>query len=139
MITDSYNKIKKTLNPPGRKMYLYSGHENNVAAILACAGVFEPHQPPYGATFLLELHHKLISNTFVFRVRPIETNISHDISDYLIKNYNFFTDPIFEGCILWSGSPTDTRMRLLLSVRATGPIDQRQCNQQFEIRMWIEK
>ncbi|XP_077286082.1 venom acid phosphatase Acph-1-like [Arctopsyche grandis] len=68
MITDSYNKIKKTLNPQGRKMYLYSGHENNVAAILACAGVFEPHQPPYGATFLLELHHKLISNTFVFRI-----------------------------------------------------------------------
>lgn len=68
MITDSYNKIKKTLNPQNRKLYLYSGHENNVAAMLACSGVFEPHQPPYGSTYILELHHKLISNTFVFKV-----------------------------------------------------------------------
>ncbi|XP_059059431.1 venom acid phosphatase Acph-1-like [Achroia grisella] len=37
------------------KLRLYSGHENNVAAIMAAVNVFTPHQPNYGATFSLEL------------------------------------------------------------------------------------
>lgn len=37
------------------KLRLYSAHENNVAALLAAAKVFEPHQPNYGSTFSLEL------------------------------------------------------------------------------------
>ncbi|KAM3962723.1 prostatic acid phosphatase [Aphomia sociella] len=37
------------------KLRLYSAHENNVAALMAAAHVFTPHQPNYGATFSLEL------------------------------------------------------------------------------------
>lgn len=37
------------------KLRLYSAHENNVAAIMAAARVFQPHQPRYGSTFSLEL------------------------------------------------------------------------------------
>nr|XP_026487653.1 venom acid phosphatase Acph-1-like [Vanessa tameamea] len=37
------------------KLRLYSGHENNVAALLAAARVFKPHQPKYGSTVSLEL------------------------------------------------------------------------------------
>ncbi|XP_026757466.2 venom acid phosphatase Acph-1-like [Galleria mellonella] len=37
------------------KLRLYSGHENNVAALMAAVNVFTPHQPNYGATFSLEL------------------------------------------------------------------------------------
>lgn len=37
------------------KLRLYSAHENNVAALMAAARVFEPHQPQYGSTFSLEL------------------------------------------------------------------------------------
>ncbi|XP_050362292.1 venom acid phosphatase Acph-1-like [Nymphalis io] len=36
------------------KLRLYSGHENNVAALLAAARVFKPHQPKYGSTVSLE-------------------------------------------------------------------------------------
>lgn len=39
----------------GPKLRLYSVHENNVAALMAAAKVFEPHQPRYGSTFCLEL------------------------------------------------------------------------------------
>lgn len=37
------------------KLRLYSGHENNVAAIMAALRCFKPHQPNYGATFSIEL------------------------------------------------------------------------------------
>lgn len=37
------------------KLRLYSAHENNVAALMSAARVFQAHQPNYGATFSLEL------------------------------------------------------------------------------------
>ncbi|XP_049875552.1 venom acid phosphatase Acph-1-like [Pectinophora gossypiella] len=42
----------------GPKMRVYSAHENNVAGLMAASRVFVPHQPPYGATFSLELRRK---------------------------------------------------------------------------------
>ncbi|XP_028155951.1 venom acid phosphatase Acph-1-like [Ostrinia furnacalis] len=37
------------------KLRLYSAHENNVAALMSAARVFQAHQPNYGATFSVEL------------------------------------------------------------------------------------
>lgn len=36
------------------KMRIFSGHENNVAALMAAARAFRPHQPGYGSTVSLE-------------------------------------------------------------------------------------
>lgn len=41
---------------PGRKIYLYSGHENNVINILASLKLFDAHVPKYSAAVILELH-----------------------------------------------------------------------------------
>jgi len=68
MLRDSYATIKGTQQPIGRKMFLYSGHENNVAALLACSGVFEAHQPQYASTYILELHQQIKSKAYVFRI-----------------------------------------------------------------------
>ncbi|KAG5895626.1 hypothetical protein JTB14_017735 [Gonioctena quinquepunctata] len=41
----------------GRKLYLYSAHENNVAEMLILLGVFNPpHIPNYGAHLMVEVH-----------------------------------------------------------------------------------
>lgn len=49
-------KSKNELTPAGRKIYLYSGHENNVINILAALNVFTPHVPNYSAAALIELY-----------------------------------------------------------------------------------
>lgn len=84
MLKDSYATIKGTLEPKGRKMFLYSGHENNVAALLACSGVFEAHQPQYASTYILELHQQIKSKAYVFRV-----------------SIAFFKEKVFNKELLW--------------------------------------
>ncbi|XP_072386593.1 uncharacterized protein [Diabrotica undecimpunctata] len=42
----------------GKKIYLYSAHEFNVAALLASLGVYNNHTPNYGSYVLIELHVK---------------------------------------------------------------------------------
>ncbi|KAJ8966359.1 hypothetical protein NQ317_011934 [Molorchus minor] len=45
-----------TLKPPRRKLFLYSGHESNIAGFLSTLDIFEPQIPPYGCYILLEIH-----------------------------------------------------------------------------------
>lgn len=51
--TDS--AIHNASKPVEPKLHLISAHENNVAALMAAARVFEAHQPNFGATFSLQL------------------------------------------------------------------------------------
>lgn len=40
-----------------RKIFLYSGHEHNVAGMLHFLGIYnEPHVPSYGSHLLFEVH-----------------------------------------------------------------------------------
>lgn len=41
---------------PNTKMYLYSGHETNIASLLHAFGVYKPHIPEYSSAIILELH-----------------------------------------------------------------------------------
>lgn len=50
------------------KLFLYSAHENNVAALMAAAKVFKAHQPKYGSTISLELRKRLSTEQFGFTV-----------------------------------------------------------------------
>nr|CAH7768945.1 unnamed protein product [Callosobruchus chinensis] len=42
---------------PGTKIFLYSAHESNVAAMLRFLGLFHPHVPPYGSYISIEIHN----------------------------------------------------------------------------------
>lgn len=55
IVEDAKKKIGDG-NPLGRKIHLYSAHENNVAELLISLGVFKPHVPNYGAYAVIELH-----------------------------------------------------------------------------------
>lgn len=39
-----------------KKIYLYSGHETNIAALLYALGIFFPHVPEYSSSIITELH-----------------------------------------------------------------------------------
>lgn len=73
-------KIDGTLTPKGRKIYLYSGHENNVINILAALNVFQPHVPKYSAAAIIELHKLPESNDYVVKVSQIR-----DLQVYPLK------------------------------------------------------
>ncbi|XP_063909786.1 venom acid phosphatase Acph-1-like [Zophobas morio] len=51
------DKSNRALSPAERKIYLYSGHENNVVNILATLNLFKPHVPKYSAAVIVELHY----------------------------------------------------------------------------------
>ncbi|XP_076646048.1 venom acid phosphatase isoform X2 [Halictus rubicundus] len=50
----------------GRKLYLYSGHETNIAALLHALDLYKPHVPAYSSSVILELHE--INNEFYVKV-----------------------------------------------------------------------
>jgi len=58
ILTDTQNKLKGTLIPQERKIFIYSGHEINVAMTLITlnAGVHLTDSPPFGSHLLFEIH-----------------------------------------------------------------------------------
>ncbi|XP_025075238.1 LOW QUALITY PROTEIN: uncharacterized protein LOC105431612 [Pogonomyrmex barbatus] len=54
-ITDNMIAAQNPIAAPNTKMYLYSGHETNVANMLHALGVYKPHVPEYSSAVILEL------------------------------------------------------------------------------------
>lgn len=48
------------------KIYLYSGHETNIASLLQAFGVYEPHVPEYSSAIIMELQE--INQEFYVKV-----------------------------------------------------------------------
>lgn len=66
IINNMINKSTDNLSPVGRKIFLYSAHENNVINILAALNLFQPHVPKYSAAVIVELHY--IEHEYVVKV-----------------------------------------------------------------------
>jgi len=45
----------QTANSSNTKIYLYSGHETNIATLLHAFNVYKPHVPAYASAVILEL------------------------------------------------------------------------------------
>ncbi|CAH1957980.1 unnamed protein product [Acanthoscelides obtectus] len=59
IIEDTQNRIKDLENKRGRKIYLYSAHESNIARLLLFLDIFQPlHVPNYGSYIIFEIHKK---------------------------------------------------------------------------------
>lgn len=54
-ITEDMTAHKSGSLPAGRKMYLYSGHETNIGALLTALGIYYPHVPAYTSAVMIEL------------------------------------------------------------------------------------
>lgn len=46
--------VDESLKPPSRKLFLYSAHELNVAALSRSIGIKDPVLPEYGSAILIE-------------------------------------------------------------------------------------
>ncbi|CAH3836012.1 unnamed protein product [Pieris brassicae] len=70
LLSDIFNvtnaKVKEGKEQP--KLFLYSAHENNVAALLAATRTFIPHQPKYCSAVSLELWKNRMTNEYYFMV-----------------------------------------------------------------------
>lgn len=73
VLTEAQLKIQGTLVPKNRKLYLYSGHEYNIAHVLGALGIFKPHVPPYASYIIIEFHK--INNIYGFKVNMIQNNV----------------------------------------------------------------
>ncbi|XP_076251086.1 venom acid phosphatase Acph-1-like [Rhynchophorus ferrugineus] len=57
IIEDTQRKIDGTLDPSGRKIFLYSGHETNLGTIIAALNLLDMQDVPgYGSHLLFEVH-----------------------------------------------------------------------------------
>ncbi|KYN43496.1 Venom acid phosphatase Acph-1 [Trachymyrmex septentrionalis] len=55
VMTDSMIAAQNPNAAPKTKIYLYSGHETNIASMLHAFGVYKPHVPEYSSAVILEL------------------------------------------------------------------------------------
>lgn len=49
------NNMKAAQTSSDTKIYLYSGHETNIATLLHAFNVYQPHVPEYASAVILEL------------------------------------------------------------------------------------
>lgn len=54
-MTDNMIAAQNPSAAPNTKIYLYSGHETNIASMLHAFGVYKPHVPEYSSAVILEL------------------------------------------------------------------------------------
>lgn len=62
------SKIDGSLIPNKRKIFLYSGHENNVINILAALGVIKSHVVEFSSATIIELHYLEDLNDYTIKV-----------------------------------------------------------------------
>lgn len=81
IVSDTEHKINNTLIPHQRKMFLYSGHENNIASMLDLFNLRNTcGVPPYGAQVLIELHK--INETYGLKVRRTFREINKSVISF---------------------------------------------------------
>jgi len=59
-------------NTAPTKMYLYGGHETNIASLLYAFGVYEPHVPEYSSAIISELQQ--IGDEYYVKVSALSYN-----------------------------------------------------------------
>ncbi|XP_076233677.1 venom acid phosphatase [Calliopsis andreniformis] len=65
-ITKAMLNAASSVSNDERKIYLYAGHETNIAAILIALKVYYPHVPEYSSCVMVELHE--IDNEYYIQV-----------------------------------------------------------------------
>ncbi|XP_044743086.1 venom acid phosphatase Acph-1-like [Chrysoperla carnea] len=68
IITDIQDKIDGNLEPQGRKIYLYSGHETNAVNMLVALDVWDNQVPLFSSATIIELIHRVQSNEYGLRI-----------------------------------------------------------------------
>ncbi|XP_044737654.1 venom acid phosphatase Acph-1-like [Chrysoperla carnea] len=68
ILKNAHDKIAGTLEPKGRKIYLYSGHETNAANILIALDIWDKTIPLFSSATIIELVHRNSTNEYGLKV-----------------------------------------------------------------------
>ncbi|ENN79637.1 venom acid phosphatase Acph-1 isoform X1 [Dendroctonus ponderosae] len=68
VIANMVAKTEGSLHPHERKIFIYSGHENNVINILAAMDLYKTHFPNYSSAVLIELHYLRSRQNYAVKV-----------------------------------------------------------------------
>ncbi|KAB0792793.1 hypothetical protein PPYR_14752 [Photinus pyralis] len=79
ILDDTMAKVKNILEPPDRRVFLYSGHETTIGNLLYNLNVFKLEVPTYGDTVLIEVHRRNVDH-FV-KVRYLRTPLNSTVED----------------------------------------------------------
>lgn len=71
VINNMVAKTEGSLHPHERKIFIYSGHENNVINVLAAMDLFRTHFPLYSSAVLIELHYLRSRQDYAVKVSTI--------------------------------------------------------------------
>ncbi|KAJ9599296.1 hypothetical protein L9F63_010224, partial [Diploptera punctata] len=82
LLNDGKAKAEGTLQPEGRKMYIYSGHDSTIVNLLSALQVWDPQIPDYGIMVLIELHHNKSSDQHYIKLF-LRNTTEHE--PYLLK------------------------------------------------------
>ena len=75
-------KVKATNDSETHKLYMYSGHDTNVASILQGLRVFNDLAPPYASCIVIELYKK----TSLEQIKEDSSEEEDDLyEDYYVK------------------------------------------------------
>lgn len=66
IVLDTTSKLYNEKSSSNKKLYLYAGHEFNIAALLSTLGLFVHEVPPYGAYLTMEIHN--FTDNYGFKV-----------------------------------------------------------------------
>lgn len=83
-------KTEGSLSPHERKIFLNSGHENNVINVLAAMNLYKTHFPNYSSAVLIELHYLRSRQDYAVKVRPVTSHLITEILN------TFFAGIIFK-------------------------------------------
>ncbi|XP_029165964.1 uncharacterized protein LOC114936816 [Nylanderia fulva] len=108
----------KNPNPPDTKIYLYSGHDSNIAVLLQIFGVYKPHFPAYSSAIVLELQ-KINQEYYVKQGKARE----YELGQVLRNRYKDFLGELYlPKLIMGHSSDYDrTKMSLQLVLAALFP------------------
>lgn len=73
ILNEAKNKTNGYLHSPDNKIFLYSGHDMNIAHTLRALKSFKPHVPAYASHIIFEVHR--IDSEYGFKVFYIHINI----------------------------------------------------------------
>lgn len=76
VVNNMLAKSTHNLQPHGRKMFLYSGHENNVINVLAAMNLFQTHFPSYSSAVIIELHYLSDKDQYAVKVSKYMVQLS---------------------------------------------------------------
>ncbi|XP_018578050.1 venom acid phosphatase Acph-1-like [Anoplophora glabripennis] len=84
VVNNMLAKATHNLRPRERKIFLFSGHENNVINVLAAMDLYKAHFPSYSSAVIIELHYLSDEDEYAVKVFYVK-NVNEEAEEKQLK------------------------------------------------------